>query len=159
MISHPWQWCWSVPLLKWYSINWLLSLDDIFVAINLGYMMTSSNGNIFSPLLATCAENSPVPGEFLTQRPVTRSFDVFFDLRLNKRLSKQSRGWWLETPSRPLWRHRNVWFENLFYNWPYVGVKLLNLYYTHALSFILRYSIDQLYKRYYSFHALINATT
>ena len=26
------------------------------------------------------------------QRPVTRSFDVFFDLRLNKRLSKQSWG-------------------------------------------------------------------
>ena len=35
------------------------------------------------------------------QRPVTRSFDVFFDLRLNKRLRKQSWGWWFETPSRP----------------------------------------------------------
>ena len=70
-------------------------------------IMTSSNGNI-SPLLAICAGNSPVPGEFPTQRPVTRSFDVFFDLRLNKRLSKQSRGWWLETISRPLWRHRNA---------------------------------------------------
>ena len=44
----------------------------------------------FSALLAICAGNSPVPGEFPTQRPVTRSFDVFFDLRLNKRLSKQS---------------------------------------------------------------------
>ena len=42
------------------------------------------------------------------KRPVTRSFDVFFDLRLNKRLSKQSWGWWFETPSRPLWRHCNV---------------------------------------------------
>ena len=61
----------------------------------------------FSALLAICAGNSPVPGEFPTQRPVTRSF-VFFDLRLNKRLSKQSWGWWLETISRPLWRHRNV---------------------------------------------------
>ena len=61
----------------------------------------------FSALLAICAGNSPVPGEFPTQRPVTRSFDVFFDLRLNKRLSKQSLGWWLETLSRPLWRHRN----------------------------------------------------
>ena len=50
----------------------------------------------------------PVPGEFLTQRPVTRSFDVFFDLRLNKRLSKQSWGWWFETLSHPLWRHRNA---------------------------------------------------
>ena len=44
----------------------------------------------FSALLAICAENSPVPGEFPTQRPVTRSFDVYFDLRPNKRLSKQS---------------------------------------------------------------------
>ena len=61
----------------------------------------------FSALLAICAGNSPVPGEFHAQRPVTRSFDVFFDLRLNKRLSKQSWGWWFETLSRPLWRHRN----------------------------------------------------
>ena len=53
----------------------------------------------FSALLAICAGNSPVPGEFPTQRPVTRSFDVFFDLRLNKRLSKQSWGWWFETLS------------------------------------------------------------
>ena len=45
----------------------------------------------FSALLAFCAGNSPVTGEFPAQRPVTRSFDVFFDLHLNKRLSKQSR--------------------------------------------------------------------
>ena len=63
----------------------------------------------FSALLAICAGNSPVPGEFSAQRPVTRSFDVFFDLRLNKRLSKQSWGWCFETPSRPLWRHCNVY--------------------------------------------------
>ena len=44
----------------------------------------------FSALLAICAGNSPVPGEFPARRPMTRSFDVFFDLRLNKRLSKQS---------------------------------------------------------------------
>ena len=56
----------------------------------------------FSALLAICAGNSPVIGEFPTQRPVTQSF-VFFDLRLNKRLSKQWWGWWFETPSRPLW--------------------------------------------------------
>ena len=62
----------------------------------------------FSALLAICAGNSPVPGEFPAQRPVTRNFDVFFDLRLTKRLSEQSWGWWIETPSRPLRRHRNV---------------------------------------------------
>ena len=49
-------------------------------------MMTSSNGNI-SALLAICAGNSPVSGEFPTQRPVTRNFDVFFDMRMNERLS------------------------------------------------------------------------
>ena len=37
----------------------------------------------FSAQLAICAGNSAVPDEFPTQRPVTRSFDVFFDLRLN----------------------------------------------------------------------------
>ena len=50
-------------------------------------MMTSSNGNI-SSLLAICAGNSPVSGEFPAQRPVTRNFDIFFDLRVNKRLSE-----------------------------------------------------------------------
>ena len=62
----------------------------------------------FSASLAICAGNSPVPGEFPAQRPVTQKFDVFFDLRPNKRLSKQSWSWWFETQSRPLWRHRNV---------------------------------------------------
>ena len=62
----------------------------------------------FSALLAICAGNSLVTREFTSQRPVTRTFDVFFDLRLNKRLSKQSWGWWVEMPSRPLWRHSNV---------------------------------------------------
>ena len=64
----------------------------------------------FSALLAICAGNSPVTGEFPTQRPVTRSFDVYFDLCPNERLSKQSWGWWFETLSRSLWRHRNVVF-------------------------------------------------
>ena len=66
-------------------------------------MMTSSNGNIFRVTGHLC-------GEFTGprwQRPVTRSFDVFFDLRPNKRLSKQWWGWWFETQSYPLWRHCN----------------------------------------------------
>ena len=70
-------------------------------------MMSSSNGNIFRVLLAICAGNSPVPHEFPAQRPVTQSFCAFFDLRLNKRLSKQAWGWWFETLSHPLWRHLN----------------------------------------------------
>ena len=61
----------------------------------------------FSTLLALCARNSRVTSEVPSQRSGMRSFDVFFDLRLNKRLSKQSWGWWFETLSRSLWRHGN----------------------------------------------------
>ena len=60
----------------------------------------------FSALLALCGGNSPVSGEVPSQRPVTRSSDFY--LRLNKRLSKQSWGWWFDTPLRSLWRHCNV---------------------------------------------------
>ena len=66
----------------------------------------------FSALLATCAGNSPVTGEFPVQRPLMRIFYVFFDLCLNKRLSKQSWGWWFETPSSQLWHHCNVFRAN-----------------------------------------------
>ena len=68
--------------------------------------MTSSNGNIFRVTDPVCGEFTG-PGEFRTQRPVTRSFDIFFDLRVNKPLSKQPWGWWFETPSWSLWRQSN----------------------------------------------------
>ena len=60
----------------------------------------------FSALLALCAGNSPVTGKFPSQGPVTRNFDVFFDLCLNKRWSKW--GWWFGTPSCSLCRLCNV---------------------------------------------------
>ena len=101
--------CWSVihvfePIpASWRCSSWLHLCHWSFGHSWWGHQMET-----FSALLAICAGNSPVPGKFPTQRPVTRSFDVFFDLRLSTRLSKQSWGWWFETPSRPLWRHRNV---------------------------------------------------
>ena len=81
-----------------------------------------------SALLALCAGNSPVTSEFPLQRPVTLIFDVFFDLGLNKRWNKQSRGWWFETPSRSLWRHCDGyptrWYlktsKSFRQNWPFV---------------------------------------
>ena len=68
--------------------------------------MTSSNGNIFRywPFVRGIHR---WPGEFPAQRLVTRSVDVFFDLHLYRRLSKQSWGWWFETPLHSLWRHCN----------------------------------------------------
>ena len=71
----------------------------------------------FSALLAICAGNSPVTGEFPSQRPVTRTFDVFFDLHLYKQMSKHSWRWWLETPSGSLWRHCNAY--DYWYNTSY----------------------------------------
>ena len=79
---------------------------------------------IFFALLALCAGNSPVTGEFPTQRPVTRRFDVFFHLCLNKQSSKQSWGWWFKTPSRSLWRHCNA-VEMIFV---YVEIRLSGYY-------------------------------
>ena len=103
-------------------------------------LMTSSNGSI-SALLALCAGNSPVTGEFPAQRPVTRSFDVFFDLRLNKRLRKQSRGWWSETPSRSVWRYcndiNNVWSyssllgERWQRSWEWADETVTSTYFAH----------------------------
>ena len=81
--------CWHFANSRW-SVSWWCHQMETYSAV-----------------LAICAGNSPVTGEFPTRRPVTRSFDVFFDLRLNKRLNKQWWGWWFETPSRPLWRHCN----------------------------------------------------
>ena len=98
----------------------LLVCDDRYITVTcwVNWINRGWVGNIspwwrhqmetLSTLLALCAGNSPVTGEFPAQRPVTRSFDVFFDLRLNKRLSKQSWGWWFEAPSPPLWRHYNA---------------------------------------------------
>ena len=60
----------------------------VSTAPNILSMMTSSYGNIFRVTSPLCGEFTG-PGEFPAQRPVTRSFDVFFDLRLNKQLSKQ----------------------------------------------------------------------
>ena len=100
-------------IVKYFTVNFkvllfvLVILNTFLSSLVFGIMMTSSNGNI-SALLVLWAGNSPVTGEFPSQRPVTRNFDVFFDPRLNKRLSKQSRGWWLETPSCSLWRHCDV---------------------------------------------------
>ena len=96
--------------MVWASVHFngtlFTALNQVAVVHLKISMMTSSNGKI-SALLAMYAGNSPITGEFPEQRPVTGSFDVLFDLRPNKRLSKQSWGWWFEMPSHPLWRHCN----------------------------------------------------
>ena len=99
------------------GINWdrlLYKRGQHMVCSSIRYtMMASSNGNIFRVSGPLCGEFTG-PGEFPTQRPVTRSFDVFFDRRLNKRSSKQPRGWWLETLSCSLWHMYMNIMKSLF---------------------------------------------
>ena len=107
----------------------------------------------FSALLAFCAGNSPVRGEFSTQRPVTRSVDAFFDLHLNKQLSKQSQGWWFETPSCSLWRQCNGpelhnWYNVMIHIWIktfFVGV--LNLFLDFHNHIWLHIEVNELYMK------------
>ena len=110
-----------VPLSRWYiQINFpVWNCFIIFFQIWLKCIYKSwwrHQMETFSALLAICAGNSPVPGELPAQMPVTRSFDIVFDLPLNKRLSKQSWGWWFETLSGTfdvtvMFPHRNLLYH------------------------------------------------
>ena len=82
-----------------------------FIHIKTVLIMTSANGNIIFRVTGPLCGEVTAHGEFLSQRPVTRSFDVFFDLCLDKRLSKHSRRRWFETQFASLWRHCNVIFR------------------------------------------------
>ena len=95
------------PIHKWQRRRTATAPPRCKCNVIPGSMMTSSNGNIFRVTGSLCGEFTG-PGEFPAQGPVTQSFDVFVDLRLNKRLSKQPWGWWFETPSWSLWRHYDV---------------------------------------------------
>ena len=111
------------------SVLFKAGITSLKSLIASSYMMTSSNGNIF------CV-TGPLCGEFPVQRPVTWSFDVFFDLRLNKQWYKQSWGWWFETLSGPLWRHcnDNILIVKLFCCSNVHGVVMVNLWYECRVS-------------------------
>ena len=117
-------WSSLVYLLRGNHLKWLVR--SILVGMNIhgvNFTTIAYQVNVrswwrhqmetFSALLALCAGISPVTDEFPLQRPVTRSFDVFFDLRLNKSLIKQMKDWWFQTPSRSLWRHYNVIHQSI----------------------------------------------
>ena len=107
---HTWVWLSKAQDMP--EISPRLTSDRRFKAVHKQHLLVVDDWwwrhqmETFSALLAICAGDSPVTGEFPSQRPVTPSFDGFFH-RLNKRLSTQSRGWWFETPLRSLWRHCN----------------------------------------------------
>ena len=96
--------------IRQYPSDYWTSVGQVLISYECNTSWWRHQMETFSALLALCAGNSPVIGEFPLQRPVTRSFDVFFDLPLNKQLSKQSWSWWFETPSCSLWCHCNDFF-------------------------------------------------
>ena len=90
-------------------------------------IMMSSNGNKFRVTGHLCGEFTG-HGEFPAQRPVTRRFDVFFYLCLNKRSNTQSSGWWFETPSCSLWRHCNGYNQSRPVDRIYCILNMLNCF-------------------------------
>ena len=88
----------EVSSSKWY-----------YTEVRFHPMMTSSNGTIFRVTGHFCGEYTGHQWIPHTQRLVTRSFDVFFDLHINKRLITRWWGCWFETLSCSLWRHCNAW--------------------------------------------------
>ena len=97
----------------------------------------------FSALLAICVGNSPVPGEFPAQRPVTQSFDVFFDLRL----SKQSWGWWFEIGQLIYpWHYRST-SQAIYYTQSICGSHQ-HLWWTLNLMFILEFQFKTSYAHF-----------
>ena len=106
---------------------------------NISFMMTSSNGNIFRVTGHLC-------GEFTGRRwiPHKKASDAerwcFFHLCPNKRLSKQSWGWWFETPSHPLWRHCNdymIFFDSLEHWWIALGIITLMTLFTIVVCCVI----------------------
>ena len=80
----PKSWC--ILCCHLLVVSWLHTLSHIgWITVTMKTWWRHQM-ETFSTLLALYAGNSPVTGEFPSQRSVTRSFDVFFDLRLNKRL-------------------------------------------------------------------------
>ena len=80
-------------------------LRNVLVFLHLLKKHPRHHMEAFSALLDLCAMNSPVTVEFPSKRASNASFDVFFDVSLNK-LSNNRR--WFETPGCSLWRHCNV---------------------------------------------------
>ena len=89
------------------SQNWRHAYEEPHSTLDTRYARWRHQMDTFSALLALCVGNLPVTCEFPSQRPVMRSFGVFFDLRMNKWLSKQSKRRWFGTSSCSLWRHSN----------------------------------------------------
>ena len=108
---------WFEGVHNWQR-NWKPSEHRLVSCLHLFFMMTSSNGNIFRVTGHLC-------GEFTGHRwiPHTKASDAelwcFFDLSVNKRLSKQSWGWWVETP----WHSCHVLNQtSIFVDAPFVKI-------------------------------------
>ena len=138
MFFWLWYWFWDLQWYHLYVHHSMFFENAVFITRWRHQMET------VSALLAICAGNPPVTGAFPAQRPVTRSFDVFFDLHLNKRLGKQSWGWWCEMPSRPSWRHFNALM--ITWTWPIHLMMRSVLDYVTNRSFLIAWFIA-IYKR------------
>ena len=94
--SQPINNNWPAQLISWVPIN---CVPDVIIHDDVIKWQHFLRYWPFVWGIRRAPVNSPHKGQWR---------GVFFYLRLNKRLSKQSWGWWFETLSRPLWCHCNV---------------------------------------------------
>ena len=106
---------WVPPIIRWITYTYHSYFKEIPKSPQRSWQTSAPlitwwrhKMETFSAFSPFCEGNPPVTRGFRSQRPVTRSCDVFCDLRMNKRLDKQSRRRWFETPSLSLWRHFNA---------------------------------------------------
>ena len=106
---------WVPPIIRWITYTYHSYFKEIPKSPQRSWQTSAPlitwwrhKMETFSAFSPFCEGNPPVTRGFRSQRPVTRSYDVFCDLRMNKRLDKQSRRRWFETPSLSLWRHFNA---------------------------------------------------
>ena len=100
-------------LLKRFNSHICIHHSIISRVIKYVFSLWRNQMEKFCALVVLREGNSPVTVEFPSQRPMRQGFGLF-DLRLNKRLSKPSSRWWLDTPSRSVWNHCNVVFSMIY---------------------------------------------
>ena len=118
-----WPLCWySSRCINKNKYEYMLTLSFISKSRHLANQQYLSRCHLswwrhqieaFSELLALCAGNWPVTGEFPSQRASDAELWCFFDVGHNKQLNQPSSCWWFEAPCRPLWRHFNVNWEQM----------------------------------------------
>ena len=126
--------------IKWrlHQLNWIIAVPEKY---------TLRQMETFSSLLALCEGNPPVTGGFPSQRPMTRSFDVFVDRRLTNGWANNRDAGNLRRQSRSLWRHRND--ASVINAWASIGsINDMTPHYLHQCWLLVNWTLGKIFQWY-----------